>query len=289
MKLVFRKQYLVFSIFVLFLLLVLSSCAINTPNIPNIPDEPDELSKLDKSSGSEDKPILSFSIISDPESDLENLKKAFQKTKEKNLEIVIIPGDLTQTGTPKELEQFKQVLGEFHFQYYLIPGNHDIWYSRQKNTHTFQQFFGSSYYTKQIGDYQFIFLDNSDEYLGMGQSQLDWLINHQSLITNHQSLVFSHIPFFHPESPKAMGELNFKLKIEAQDLLDKFCQHPPLAIFSGHLHQTSDYEYSCPDNGPKIRMINAGSVNEKRNLQLPRFLKVGLFKDGDFQIEEIEL
>lgn len=268
-KLIFIFLFALFALFALFFQ--------PKPSVPNIPSPSPKL------------PILSFSIISDPESDLENLKKALQKTKEKNLELVIIPGDLTQTGTPEEFKQIKQILEEFDFEYYLIPGNHDVWYSRKKNTHTFQQFFGPSYYTKQIGDYQFIFLDNSDEYLGMGQAQLSWLEVKLLNLKPLNFFVFSHIPFYHPESTKAMGELSAKLKKEAQDLLNKFCEHPAIAIFSGHLHQTSDYEYSCPDNGPKIRMINAGSVNEKRNLQLPRFLKVDLFEDRRLEISEIEL
>ncbi|GAF75761.1 unnamed protein product, partial [marine sediment metagenome] len=225
---------------VFFLLLVLSSCTLKTPNKSNNSDQPSKPDELDIL----DKPILSFSIISDPESDIENLKKALQKTKEKNLKFVIIPGDLTQTGTPEELDQVKQTLQESKLDYYLIPGNHDIWYSRKKNTHTFNQFFGPSYYAKEIGDYQFIFLDNSDEYLGMGAPQLSWLEVKLLNLKPLNFFIFSHIPFFHPQSPKAMGELNAKLKIEAQDLLNKFCQNPPLAIFSGHLHRTEDYGYS---------------------------------------------
>ena len=46
--------------------------------------------------------------------------------------------------------------------------------------------------------------------------------------------------------------------------------------------------YGCGNNN-QIRMINAGSVNETRNWQLPRFLKIDIFEDGSFKTKEIEL
>ena len=85
-----------------------------------------------------------------------------------------------------------------------------------------------------------------------------------------------------------MGEYSQDLKDQASQLLEKFCQNPPLAIVSGHLHKVEDYKYSC-SNGNNLRIINAGSVNEKRNWQLPRFLKIDLFEGGGLKIEEIEL
>jgi hypothetical protein len=85
-----------------------------------------------------------------------------------------------------------------------------------------------------------------------------------------------------------MGYRQPKLKEETQDLLTDFCQNPPLAIFSGHLHYSRDYYYQC-DNGRQLKMINVGSVNSQRNWQLPRFLKVKVLGNGEVKIEEILL
>ena len=50
---------------------------------------------------------LSFAVIGDVESDLINLKKALELVKQKNLEFAVVVGDLTKTGTSKELDEVK--------------------------------------------------------------------------------------------------------------------------------------------------------------------------------------
>lgn len=242
---------------------------------------------------SEQRPLISFAVIGDPESDLENLEKALLKIKERQFEFVVIVGDLTQTGTPKEMEAIKKILDKPEIKYYFIPGNHDLWYSRQQNTDLFRRYFGQRYYAREIEGFHFIFLDNADEWQGIYQEQENWL-NHylfqqqDFLDQKIKYLVFSHIPFWDPESKKAMGEYAPALKDQAKALLEKFCQTPPLAIISGHLHKTADLVYNCSQSAG-IRMINSGSVNRQRNWQTARFLQLDLYQDSRLEIIEIEL
>lgn len=251
-------------------------------------------------------PLVSFAVIGDPESDIENLNKALEIIKQKELQFVIIVGDLTEVGTPEQFEAIKKALEKSKVEYYVIPGNHDLWYGRKQcmgqeeeefcsNVLTYRQYFSQNYYAENIHDLQFVFLDNGDEWLGLGRAQLDWL-RHFLLDKkefkegqlDQKYLVFSHIPLHHPESDYVVGYHKKELRQEARDLLTEFCDHPPFALFFGHLHHTNDYEYKCK-NGNQLKMYIAGSVNDKRNWQLPRFLKVDLYEGGRLKIEEIEL
>ena len=238
---------------------------------------------------------FSFAIIGDPENQLDNLQKALEKIKAMELESVVIVGDLTSTGTSKEFKAIEKKLDDFELDFYLIPGNHDLWYEREQGVDVFSQYFGQRYYAEEINDYQFIFLDNADEWQGFEDKQLSWLEHYLFLSKDFMSgkmegkyLVFTHIPFWHPENKKAMGEYSQAMKDQAYEMLQKFCQSPPLAIFSGHLHKTGDYNYGC-GNGQQIRMINAGSIHEIRNLQLPRFLQMTILTGGQLQVEELEI
>ncbi len=292
-----KKRYLLLFIFIIFVgLAIFRFIEVVKPFqglrssylSPQSKGQLDELNELDK-------PVLSFCVVGDPESDLENLRKSLLKNQEQGCEFTVIVGDLTQTGTPKEFEKIKKTLDQEEIRYYLIPGNHDLWYEHKEKIDIWSDYFGQRYYAREIKNFTFIFLDNADEWLGFDQTQLNWLSHFlfdsedfQKGKLDHQYLVFAHIPFWHPESEKAMGEYSQAMKNQAYDLLQEFCSHPPLAIFSGHLHKAQEYNYGC-SNGNQIRMINAGSVNETRNWQLPRFLKADILKDGQSEIKEIEL
>jgi len=234
----------------------------------------------------ETKPFLSFAVIGDPESDIDNLQRALEKVKEQNLSLAVLVGDLTKYGSDQQFQEVKEVLEKGEVNYFPLIGNHDLWLTRETGRDIYPQYFGDRYYSMEIEGLQFIFLDNADQWQGMGQTQLDWLA--EKLRNDAETIIFSHIPFYHPESEKVMDEYSQELTSEVEFVLEKICQKPPLALISGHIHHTDDYFYLCPE-GEKIRMINAGSVNETRNWQLPRFLRIDLFKSGDLEIEEVEI
>lgn len=288
-----KKRFLF--VFILLLLLGFFVFRILTVVRPFQRWQPDWLSPQGEEADSSSKAELSFALIGDPENQLDNLEKALEKINSLGLEFVVIVGDLTSTGTDKEFKEIDRVLDKAEINYYLIPGNHDLWYEKKEKANLWQQYFGQKYYARETGEYHLLFLDNSDEWQGFSQPELDWLGHYLFETEDFQSgklekkyLVFTHIPFWHPESKKAMGEYSQQMKDQAYEILQKFCQSPPLAVFSGHLHKTGDYNYGC-SNGKQIRMINVGSIHETRNLQLPRFLQVKVLENGQISIKEIEL
>jgi 3',5'-cyclic AMP phosphodiesterase CpdA len=80
-----------------------------------------------------------FSAIGDDVKDIEyeksNLKKSlFESLKDQNIDLVLIAGDITSTGSPSEFFSFKKFLDEMSTEVEIplekiiwIGGNHDIW------------------------------------------------------------------------------------------------------------------------------------------------------------------
>lgn len=236
------------------------------------------------------KPILRFSVIGDPESDLKNLEKALEISKNNNDEFVIIVGDLTQVGTKEQLLQIKKVLDASGLTYYVIPGNHDLYSSRRQTKDPlryYQEIFGRPYYQvlqETAGQkIKFLFLNNSDEYRAMGEEQIKFIKESFSSNSAQMFFVFLHIPIYHPTSDYIMGYRNEEVSRQKDELLNIFKKGLVKGIFAGHLHKTSSYE------GEGIKMYIAGSVNSSRNWQTPRFLEVKIFKNGEFIVREVEL
>lgn len=295
------KIYKIFLLLLLISIIFLSACFyLQKTNNPKNSLQPIEIQSI------VNQPLFSFAVIGDPESDIENLNKALVLSKEKQESFVVLVGDLTSTGTVKQLEAVKMALDSSGLKYYVIPGNHDLWYGREvciekkkensldtcTNTDTFNEVFENNFSNSISNNHNFLFLDNSDEWLGFGSQQLDWLNNQYNNITiqqfNNLAIIFLHIPLYYPGSTYIMGDKSAMVKSQANDLLNKLCQTKPMAVFYGHLHYAKNYEYSCK-NGNKLAMMTVGSVNRNRNAQLPRFIKVDIFSDQSFKIEEIIL
>src|SRR5258705_10708585 len=56
----------------------------------------------------------------------EDLRRKVKDINEmKNLDFVVITGDITELGTNAQIKLAKQILDSLHPKYYIIPGNHD--------------------------------------------------------------------------------------------------------------------------------------------------------------------
>lgn len=241
------------------------------------------------------KAVLQFTVVGDPESDLVNLGKIINRAKEKAGTFLIFAGDLTQVGSPGQLAEFKKVMDESGLEYYVVPGNHDLYTSRKQTKDAkkyFRDVFGTPYYQviKNAGKFKvnFLFLDNSDEYSKMETDQINFLNNNLKKASNKLNFVFFHLPVFHPSSDYIMGyqeEIISKQKDELLSIFQKVneASQTKFVFFAGHLHHTSSYEWSG------MKMYVAGSANSLRNWQTPRYLEVKVFSDAEFEVKEVEL
>lgn len=245
--------------------------------------------------------VLSFSVIGDPESDLDNLRKALEISREKAVEFTVIVGDLTSVGSRKELKEVKEILDDSQIKYFVIPGNHDL-YSSNKLTQDpikyFEEMFGDAYQLieyplkiqgQSFSNLELLLLNNAEEKYGIDSDQFDFVnsvLNERIIGHNLESaplLIFVHKPLSHPTSKYLMGDQNESVSGQRLRLLKIVEQASVSAVFAGHLHQSAFYE------SRGVKMYVAGSVSSFRNQQLPRFLEIKLFENGEIKISEIEL
>lgn len=233
---------------------------------------------------------FNFVLIADSHSDNANLKKALAMIKAWDAQFLIGLGDYTDVGILDELKNAKLELDSVGIRYFLTPGDHDLWDSRDKSKSpltNFNQVFGPSYQSFNYQNFKFIILFNSDNYIGIDTSQMDWLKKalDQAKEDGLNILVFVHEPLFHPSSDHVMGRVEPNLKDQARELIKLFVNAGVKKIFAGDTHLFS--EYNDPETG--LSMVTIGAITSERNLQLPRFGRVWVFKDGSIKVEDVEI
>lgn len=237
---------------------------------------------------------LKFAVMSDIHSDWENFRKALGKTKvdmgvrpsfaeaSAGKGFVIITGDLTTLGKKSELTEAKKILDASGLRYYVIPGNHDIWWGRKFKEDIWSEVFGKSFLSFRDNGVKFILINNADSeggFEGFGVRQLAdggqkfWLKKEAEECLRIYCLVFAHMPLNHPNSLHVMGEDNPKVASEAGEIREILGKYGATEIFAGHLHFSSSYELG----GLKTTII--GAVSSDRNVQSPKFVEI-LWNNG---------
>lgn len=267
--------------------------------LPQIKDSKDILSQINFETGSNqtkkdrqnDRELFSFVLVADSHSDNANLKKALNMAKvTSNPEFLIGLGDYTEVGTLTELENAKAEFDQSGIRYFLTTGDHDLWDSRDKQKEAsanFRQVFGPAYQSFDYENFKFILLFNSDNYSGIDQKQWQWMLKEldKAKDDNLAIFIFLHIPLFHPSSDHVMGRVEPKLKDQARELIQLFSEYGVKKIFAGDTHVFS--EYIEPETN--LSMVSVGATTSERNLQLPRFARVWVFKDGEVKVEDVEI
>jgi hypothetical protein len=235
--------------------------------------------------------ILRYAVIADSHKDTENLKKALAQAKEAGAEFIIGMGDFSDVGTVEELSATKMQFDEASLPYYLSPGDHDLWDSRDKGNPAdanFREVFGETYQSFSNRDYRFILIYNSDNYLGLDGVELSWIEDELNRLQENSSkliFVFAPTPLFHPSSDHVMGKENEKLKNQAEHLISIFSKAGVNQVFSADTHFFS--KYTEPQDN--LKMVTVGAVTSDRNPQTPRFAIVDIYEDGSYNIEEVEV
>ncbi|WP_461790136.1 outer membrane protein assembly factor BamB family protein [Pedobacter sp.] len=73
----------------------------------------------------------------------------------KDIDFVVVTGDVTEMGTNEELKLAKEILSGLNKKYYVIPGNHDTGWSESGGV-SFIKEFGSDKFTFDYNGYRFI-------------------------------------------------------------------------------------------------------------------------------------
>lgn len=245
-------------------------------------------------------PVFRFLLVADSHGDNDDLSKALNQAKASypDLKFIIGLGDYSDVGTNVELNNAKKELDSSGLRYFLIAGDHDLWDSRDKKmpaATNFNQVFGPVYQSFEFENFNFLLLDDSDDYKGLGDIQQKWIENELEKIKQQPArgtFVFLHEPLFHPSSDHVMGKIENGLpagrqglKQQARDLMYQLKAAGVKKVFAGDVHFFS--EYTEPVTG--LEMVTIGAVTIERNPQAPRFAVVSVFDDGTTKVDDVEI
>ncbi|NOX89668.1 MAG: PQQ-binding-like beta-propeller repeat protein [Calditrichaeota bacterium] len=121
----------------------------------------------------------------------------------RNIDFVIVSGDITETNTGNNLFRAKQILDSLNMPYYIIPGNHDSKWT-DSDLENFKTYWGDDKFNFDYGDFKFIGLHQGPE-LRMADGHfaphdLRWLKRFLRTLKNpRQPLIFvTHYPLSPP-------------------------------------------------------------------------------------------
>ena len=233
-----------------------------------------------------------FILVADSHNDNENLGKALRQAESHDpSDFVVGLGDYTDIGTIDELRAAKKVFDNTGIRYFVTSGDHDLWDSRNKEkdpTTNFNQVFGRTYQSFSYKNARFLIIDNSDNYLGLGEAQSNWLKEEIERINTEGPgvvLAFVHEPLYHPSSTRVMGKVTNSLMDEAKEITKMLKDAGVREVFAGDIHYFT--EYSEPETG--LSMTTVGALTAERNAQTPRYVVVSVFDDGSIEVEDVEV
>lgn len=234
------------------------------------------------------KPLLRVALVADSENENELLGKALLQAQGMGVNLVIGLGDWSQVGSISELEEAKKVFDQSRLSYFLVPGDHDLWDSRNRGEDAldnYRKVFGKPSQEFTRNGIQFVLLDNSDIYKGI--SQEDWEILNSKLEARNSKLtfVFSHKTPFHPESDHVMGEDSEGVRRQAENLMQLLESKGVDGLFTGDLHFFARFK---SPNG-SVRITTIGAASAERNFQGPRFAVLTIFDTYSWEVEDIEI
>ena len=233
--------------------------------------------------------LFKFAAVADSENDNQDLAKALAQAKQNGAQFIIGLGDYTQVGTVDELNSTKKEFDSSGLEYHLIPGDHDLWDSRNRSlppTTDYSQVFGQNYSSFTHQNTHFLLVDNSDNYHGVDPDQMNFIQSDlASSGGSRLKFVFVSTPVYHPSSDHVMGDVEPSLKSQATSLISLFKRYNVNEVFGGDTHFYSDYT----EPNSSIHMTAIGAITAYRNLQGPRYLLVDVYSDGSYNIQDTEV
>ncbi len=149
----------------------------------------------------------------------------------KEIQFAIDDGDLVNGGTVGHYRRFlHQVQENLAIPFLTAIGNHDL---NHGSPHNYQEIFGPTYYSFQVGHGYFIVLDAITE-AGLDKAERQWLEKElQKGQAAKARFVFMHVPVFDPRGGTYHKSLPDK---DQKDLLDLFRRYKVTHLFASHLH-----------------------------------------------------
>lgn len=195
------------------------------------------------------------------------IKAFLEKAGESETDIVILPGDFTETGSVEENMLFAALLSEFEAKYnkqvYVTPGNHDLYKTTLDEFRTIYAQFGyaeaierdtaSASYTVDLeGDYRLISIDScvpGESPHGFDDARIAWVTaqgekakaDGKKLIAMMHHNLIPHFVFGTKIHPGAI------VTSDGNAYADAFAKAGIKYVFTGHTHDHDIASYTAAD------------------------------------------
>ena len=238
-------------------------------------------------SGNKNKSVLSRVIfVSDIENDYVSLENFIKTANDYSVDAVFVLGDITSFGVYEEMEKSKNLFDTLNMSAYYIPGDRDLW--KSDGLDAFNEVFGESYGLVEIKGVNYLLIDNSDEFSGVDNVQMEYIENNLEFA----DFVLVHNPIYFDKSllgllRKGMGQYSSDVENQRIYLLDLVRgSNSVRSTFAGDQHYFNVSDDSKDNN---LIHVVAGSLNSNRSMDSPNFVLLTLYEDSEFEVEKINL
>ena len=199
---------------------------------------------------------------------LEHFEKAIGEANQADLDLVLIPGDLTSSGKDEQYERFKELLERITAPVLYVAGNHDTGNKvstkkkrlvNEERISQYQEMLTDSYFTAEpIPGLRVVGIDASLFGSGLETEDKQWAFLETELASSagHRSTILMlHYPIYNDEPDEENGYSNVDREPRAR-LLDMLEKGTVDLVLSGHLHQPRDVTTASG-----LRMITAPALS----------------------------
>ncbi len=169
-----------------------------------------------------------FGVLSDIQDGIDRVKDVFERINaQSELAFVLGAGDLTEEGTPSELERFQEEMKALRIPYYVTLGNHEIGTTAPR----YHDYFGRGSSSFVFHGARFTLLDSADGTLA--RRVHEWLDEWLARGRDGVHIVAMHVP---PLDPTRLRNGSFISRNEAAAVLGKMAGARVDLTLYGHIH-----------------------------------------------------
>lgn len=157
-----------------------------------------------------------YIILGDNRDGYDTFGQIIQQVNGQDAIFVIDNGDLVFSGKPNQYRLFDQMVSKISTTVCTTPGNHDI---RNNGRDTYTMLYGPAYYSFDLEDSHFVFLDSSPgwaEKKAISDEQYIWLEKDLKKAQGKHIFVVTHIPPKDPRSGVTSNQIpNYANQVES--------------------------------------------------------------------------
>jgi alkaline phosphatase D len=220
------------------------------------------------------------------------LDKVIAAVNAAKVDFVLIAGDLTQSGKPEEIADFKEQVKGFQAPVAWVPGNHDIGAKRipdkapgptAARVENFERELGPSFWAREFAGVRVVGLNSQLFGSGLAREEEMWslLDNEMAMPSAKRTIVFMHMPpFVTSVDEPGGGYWNIEPAPRAH-LLGVLKRGGVQTVLTGHLH----YQLVNRHNGILIVTTPPVSFGLPRGVAPQGWTLVTIPRDGETQFD----